>query len=409
MFEYSTGIRNIKRQKSKSLINILISIVIVLLLNVYFGNISSIKRQLSELPDAIPVTARVSNLNGSLTSGIAIKNEMIEGIKNSPYIKSPVFTILLGIGLGELPTTDVNTRLNLVGLGCNDIKGISGLQESELSWLPDSEKDFFTSNIKECFIENAILEENNMKVGDTITLTTYYYHYVLNGTHEIRLEPLVVQDYKIVATMDMHDYQGTSTPPNVIIPFGTVEEAFLSQGLTFMPDSAFFTVKKPFELNELKKEMKALGFLQVSSESEFQYDGNALIINDDTFIQAAEQLEESLTLLNVGLPLIIIIVAFIGYISAYLMIQNRKSEYAIMRSVGVKHAEAFRILFFENALLQLLGSIVGSLMAFLVVVSNLHVIGLVIAMFLVFYLTGTSVALWNLGRLSVMDVLTKHE
>ena len=409
MFEYSTGIRNIKRQKSKSILNILISIVIVLLLNVYFGNISSIKGQLSELPDAIPVTARVSNLNGSLTSGIAIKNEAITGIKNSPYIKSPVFTIQLSIGFGELSAADVNTGLNIDGLGCNDIRGISGLQESELSWLMDSKKDFFTSNSKECIIEKAILEERNMKVGDTVTLTTYYYHYLLNGTHEILLEPLVVQNYKIVASMDMHNYTGTGSPPNIIIPFGTVEEAFLSKGLTFMPDSAFFTVKNPFELNEFKKEMKELRFLQVSAESEFQFDGNALIINDDTFIQAAEQLEESLTLLQVGLPLIIIIVAFIGYISAYLLIQNRKSEYAIMRSVGVKHAEAFGILFFENVLLQLLGSIAGSLIAFLVVVSNLQVIALVMAMFLVFYLTGTSVALWNLGRLSVMDVLTKHD
>lgn len=409
MFLSSTGIRNIKRQRSKSIINILISIVIVLLLNVYFGNISSIKRQLSDLPEAIEVTARVSNLNGTRISGNAIKNEIITGIKNSPYIKDPVFTIQLAIGFGELSTIESDAELNLDGVGCNNIKGIVGLKKSELSWVGEGENDFFASNRKECIIDKTILEENKLQVGDTIPLTIYYYHYLLQGTHEISLDPLVIGEYRIVASMDMMEYTGSSVRPDIILPFETVEEAFISKGLTFMPDSASFTVKNPFELNELKKEMKDLKLLSVSAESEFQFDGNALIVNDNTFIQAAEQLEESLTLLNVGLPLIILIVAFIGYISAYLMVQNRKSEYAIMRSVGVKHTEAFRILFFEHAVLQLVGSIVGSLIALSVVVSNLYVIGLVILMFLVFFLTGTAVALWNLGRLSVMDVLTKHD
>lgn len=409
MFISSTGIRNIKRQRSKSIINVLISIVIVLLLNIYIGNISSIKRQLSDLPKAITVTARISNLNGTMTSGIAIKNETIKGIKNSPYIKDPVFTIQLLMGFGELKTAESDAGLNLDGVGCNDIKGIMGLKESELSWSKDGENDFFTSNRKECIIDKSIMEEKKLKVGDTVPLTIYYYHYKLQGSHEISLDPLVIGEYKIVASMDMKEYTGRSTPPVIILPFGTVEEAFIDKGLTFMPDSAFFTVKNPFELNEFKKEMKDLKLLSVSAESEFQFDGNALLVNDNTFIQAAEQLEESLTLLNVGLPLIIVIVAFIGYISAYLMIQNRKSEYAIMRSVGVKHTEAFRILFYEHAVLQLAGSIVGSLIALGVIGSSLYVIGLVILMFLVFYLTGTAVALWNLGRLSVMDVLTKND
>ncbi len=409
MFAYSTGIRNIKRQKTKSLISVLISIVIVLLLNVYIGNIDSIKRQLNNLPDAITVDARVSNLNGSMQSGIAIKNETVEGIKHSPYIKDPVFTIQLKMGIGELSKEKSISGLNLDGLGCNDRKGISGLQSTELSWIQRGEDDFFTSSRKECIIDKYILEENKLKIGDSISITTYYYHYILGGSHEIRLEPLITQEYKIVASMDMHEYTGTNAPPSVIIPFGTIEKVFDDKGLSFTPDSASFIVKNPFELNKLKKEMKELKLLSVTAEAEFQYDGNALVINDKTFIQAAEQLEESLTLLNVGLPLIIVIVAFIGYISAYLMIQNRKSEYAIMRSVGVKHTEAFRILFFENALLQLFGSILGSLIAIFVLATNLQVISLVIGMFLVFYLAGTAAALWSLGRLSVMDVLTKHD
>ncbi len=408
MFTLLTGIRNIKRQRSKSLISIVISIVMVVLLNVYIGSISSIKTQLANLPAAIPVTARISNLNGTMIAGIAIKNEVITEIRKSPYIKDPIFTIQLKIGFGEVTQEDIGTKLNQEGLGCNDIAGISGLKESELSWSAEN-TDFFTSNRKECIVDKSVLEEKDLSLGDTVTLTTYYYHFLLNNTHEIIMEPLFVDDYKIVAAMDMQEYTGTTSPPSIILPFDTVEESFVSQGINFMPDSASFTVKNPFELNELKKEMKEMKLLNVSAESEFQYDGNALIINDNTFIESAERLEESLTLLSVGLPFIIVIVAFIGYISAYLMIQNRKGEYAIMRSVGAKHIESFRILFLENAMLQLCGSIVGSLFAFFVVVSNLWVIGLVIVMFLIFYLTGIAVALWSLGRISVMDVLTKHD
>ncbi|MDD3921845.1 MAG: hypothetical protein PHO41_11830, partial [Eubacteriales bacterium] len=98
MFYIHTTARNIARQKYKSALSVFICIIIVLLLNIYIGNIDSVNSQLARLPEAIPVFAQVSNLSGTLDAGMAIKESVMDGLAASPYVKEPVFTVQLIMG-----------------------------------------------------------------------------------------------------------------------------------------------------------------------------------------------------------------------------------------------------------------------------------------------------------------------
>lgn len=74
-------IRNIYRNKYKSIITVIICTCLVLLLNVYLGNIESNERQLEELPEAVPVYCIVTSLNGNRQAGLAIKGDFAVRIK----------------------------------------------------------------------------------------------------------------------------------------------------------------------------------------------------------------------------------------------------------------------------------------------------------------------------------------
>ena len=66
MFCWRNALLNIKRHKRKSLLITAICILIVFFVCVYINNIETSKKQLADLPNAIPVTANISNLIGSL-------------------------------------------------------------------------------------------------------------------------------------------------------------------------------------------------------------------------------------------------------------------------------------------------------------------------------------------------------
>ena len=407
LFYINTTARNIARQKYKSALSVFICIIIVLLLNVYIGNISSINSQLARLPDAIPISAQISNLSGTMDAGMAIKESVIDGLAASPYVKEPVFTVQLVMGEGLITVDDYHGELNLFCSAVNDMRGVSGLKESELTMAEGTAKDFFASDKYEIILDEYIMEEKGLQLGDMIDLTAFYYKYQTNN-HEILFEPLCYREFRIAGSMSIAEYTGSVIFPSILMPYQTVVNIFHELGLPFTADSASFQVDRPFELNEFKEEMKEIGLLSVITDASFQYDGNALVVRDSTFIEASEPILGTKSLLVIALPFIIAIVIFIGYITAYLLIYSRRGEYAVMRSLGMRHMQCFNVLLLENALLQLIGCAIGSLIAGLAMGMGLSVLAGVAALFLLCYLAGSAIALWNMGKLSVMEVLTKE-
>jgi ABC-type antimicrobial peptide transport system permease subunit len=105
--------------------------------------------------------------------------------------------------------------------------------------------------------------------------------------------------------------------------------------------------------------------------------------------------------------LILVIVIGIGYIASFLLLQGRKEEIAIMRSLGLSNKVCFLMMMMENFLLAITGIAIGSLAAFfsLSTETGMIVIGIVLA--LGCYMAGTCAALMKIGKISVMDALTR--
>lgn len=406
-FYVHTGSRNAVRQRYKAVLSMLVGLAVVLLLNIYTGYIGSMQRQLQDLPEAVPVTATVSNLNGSLDAGLAIPEKTVERIQNCPYVKDAVFTVQLYLGFGTFTTLNYEGKLNQFAAGTNAVQGIRGLKEEEITWMDGTVRDFFDSDRRECVVDKMALTDNGLQVGDTVTLTIFYYRY--GDYHEIFFEPLTIQEYRITGCMDMEEYRGNVPVPSVLVPFRTVQKEFREAGLPFTADSASFTVKDPFLLDAFKQDMKDAGLLPVAATAEYRYDGNALTVRDSTFIQVSEHLQESLELMQAGLPLVLTVVAVIGYITAYLLIQSRRGEYAVMRSLGLGKWQCFGVMFLETAMIQLCACIVGSIIAFAGMGAQPEAAGRAAAIFLSCYLSGTVISIWHMGRLSVMAALSRQD
>lgn len=408
MFHLRTSLTNIRRHAHKSLLNFILCILIVVLLNGYGENINSTKEQLVSLPESIQVTAVISNLNGSQNAELNIKDETIQLLKDSMHTKDLVYTVQLRMGFGEFGIGDFEGKLNYFGAGVNDIKGVAGLKADEIVLREGNSLDFLKSARKECIVDTYLLEQINMKLGDEVPLTSFYYRY--GDYHDIYIEPLNTEVYEIIGSMDIKEYLGSAVQPDIIVPIESVRQAFQQRGdIVFTADSCSFAVKNPFMLNVFKEEMHRAGLLSVVKDADYRYDGNALTVSDETFIRSAENLEESLTLLKAVFPLFLVIIAFIGYITAYLFIQNRSMEYAIMRSLGIGRAGGFLTMFMEILIVEVAGCVFGGTLCVLWMGMGIKILSAVAGSFLVFYVLGSAAALLSMNSLSVMKVLSKND
>lgn len=404
--------RNLIRHYKKSILSVMIGMLTVILLVIYAGNIASTRSQLQALPEAMEVTGRVSNLDGSQDTGLAIKEKTIDGIIASEEVKDEVFSVQLRAGFGDFTVEEWEGNLNYFAAGINDIAAVAGLKREEIQFWDQVGESVFASNEASCVMDSVMMEENGLELGDEVVLTFFYYRYGdgMSTSHEIFIDPLVAgKRYRIVGVMDIKEYLGSFVEPGILVPFENVRDIYHEAGIDFKADSASFKVKDPFRLNACKKDMHDIGLLPVARDADYRYDGNALTIRDDIFINAAENLRETMAILMGMLPFVVVIIVFVGYLCSYLLIQGRKAEYATMRSVGTGWGYCFWIMLLEHIMLEVLACAAVSLPVLLTGRVSGVVLLLADAVFLVSFLAGSAAALWSFHSLSVMEVLSTGE
>lgn len=405
MFYIRTAITNLKRYYQKSIINLLICIVVVVLLNLFMGSLESNRRQLAALPEVMPIHAQISNLNGTLQTGLVIREDKVDFLLQSEYISEPAITIVLSAGVGKLPAEKSRTLKTIDAAGITRPEAISGITDQDVTLAPDTSIDFLLSDASSCIVEEGFMEQNHWQIGQTVTLTLYYDY--RDRYSEYMMQQLGVEEFYIVGCI--RSSEGAFVP-SILVPFGWAKAAFKKLNLPFVANEASFGIKDPLQINEFKKEMKdKLQLLEINPMSDYAFAGNALAVNDETFILAASRIQDNIGLLTGFLPFILIIVIFIGYITSYLLIQNRRGQYATMRSLGVSSRMCFFTLFMESIMIELTGGILGMIGSVLLT-RQLGMIQLYTFLIFMFcYICGTSAALYLLGRISVMKALAQKD
>lgn len=409
MFAIRLIARNVSRHKYKSILHILIGVLTVLILDIYAGNMDSTGEQLAKLPEVLAVSARISVLNGSQTEGMAIREDRMMGVRESAYVKDPVFTVRLKFGLGSFTAEEYKDNLNYYGMGINAVAGVPGMKREDITFLEGVDESVLETTQKVCILDADLMEENGLRLGEDVMLTVFYYRFALDGS-EVFIEPLATDTYQIVGQVEIEDYRGGWMPPEAILPLDCIREAYHDQDIPFFADSGSFVVKDPFQLNELKEQMyHDVMFLPVVTRALPRYDGNALTIMDEAFIRSAEALQGNLALLRGMLPFLAAIVIFIGYLCSYLSLQSRQEEYALMRSLGTGRGKSFFLLFGETALVAAGACLLGSFTALVFLRTKAEVLALAGALFFLAFLAGTAAALLALYKLSVMEMLAKSD
>lgn len=443
---YLTG-RNIRRHRWKSILNLLISMMTVAVLVFYLGNLISARKQFGELPEAIPVRATVMNAKGTMKSGLFIRQQVLDMVYASPHIWKIRETAEL---IGHLPSirsdeeektegafqsgqeeakgdlrsdkaegTKGDAQSDMKGeteaarrqdefrlLGVNDPDSIYEDSEKDILWTDGWNWETFQESTNVCLVGNTFLQNRNLEIGGHLacSLERYIQAKIGLGVERESLKPL---EMEIVGVAD-DTKDGESMEAEVILPLADVKQIYEENDKVYFASSLTFTVKDPMELNGLKQELKETGLTPVVPGSVENYAGSALRMEDDVFIQAATGLGKSISLLEGFLPFVLLIVVLAGYIVPHLLLQGRKSEYAIMRALGTGKKRCIVVFFAEHMLLAAAGGAAGAIAGAGLGTADLLAAGTVWLVFLCCYTLGAAAAMWMFGRISIAAVLTQR-
>ena len=384
--------------------------LIVVFLLLFFRGLETNLNQLNALPNAIPIEARINNLNGTLFSGMMIRESVIEALDQSKYVTDLDYTSELCATQGEVPKSD-DEALDAGSftlpqcLGVNRAEAYPALTSEATQFRQGDGPEELAGAEPVCVMRNDALGKLGFSVGDKIQLTLF--HITYPGDNAMRkFHYLGTYEVTIIGSFDPTTSETESRSAQVVFPIAWLRSQFSQQQVMFFADSARFRVSQPLELNRFKEEMDKLGLMPVVSQANSTQRGTSLTVNDETFIKAATRLKENITLQRMIMPFVILIVGLLGFVVSYLLLQSRRPEIAIMRSLGVSQRSCFVMLLFESAILELSGSLAGVAAASILVDVDI-VLGLAVVIpFFAVYMAGTAVALILLGRFSVMQVLT---
>jgi ABC-type antimicrobial peptide transport system permease subunit len=401
--------KNVMKHWKKSILSVLISIVIILFLLLYLQNIESNQTQLIKLGQTIPVTGRVSNIDGSQVVGLEIGFDKVHQVLDTNMITDAVITAQAYAR--ETDATELDRMLPppIIIIGANTFSAFTAFSTEDVTFTSSYDESYLTGNEEVCVLRDAYLQEQNLKLGEEFELEMYAPKYNGQVGSSFTYEWMGVKRLKIIGSYTTDANILSEDLPYIITPMSYIEHIYDGSKEKPNASSMRFTLKEPLKINVFKSAMQQIGFVSVNISGGASHIGKAISMNDQTFILAATQLKESLTMLKSLAPLIFIIVAVIGYIASYLLMQSRQNEFAIMRSLGTDKKRCFIIIFLESLMLALIGSILGTVGALIIVDVSPLMTGVILGSFLITYLLGTAIALFLLNRFSVMAILTKTD
>jgi len=377
----------------------------------YIGNINSGQNQLNDLADALTIRADISNVNGSQITALRIKDDIVKSLESSTHVEGLKYTIELTGGFGTFSPEEWRKHLSINISAVNTLTAIPGLDEANITFIAGLNASIMHTKQAVCLLTEDFSERNDIKLGDTIQCTLYYYVYPSSEYEMFMINPLGFFDLTVAGVIGEMIWEGGDyISPDVVLPIDWVRSAYDQIDASFYPTNASFAVADPLRLDEFKAEMQSFDLMETLPTANFSHNGSALIVGDKIFIEAASHLRENLRLLGFFLPFILAIVVFVGYLTSYLLMQNRRREFAVMRSLGTGQKTCFYTFMCETSVLSLSGGLLGSFVAVLIIQSAvIGVLFLSAGMFFVCYILGTAAALYGLGRFSVIDVLCQAD
>lgn len=332
------------------------SLFAVLIIGIYFKNLTQNQNLLNALGIKIPVMATITNSSGERMTGLDITEKRIASFLELG-LKEYVITAESYGNIGvSLENTDKRVSVHLTATNTASSmdawKPKFSLEQREIEEILSGKKGL-------CLLNESYMQERGMgwQIGDMVEINLYRALYDkfdnVSGFVEITSAELKIAGFYQTAQ------ESALEAVDLVCPLTWLAEQYQQAGNQLLYSSAKGTVEDPLTLNGLKAKAEELKFPQIDVQSAGGRSGNTLVIDDRVFIQTASQLKDSIHLLRLFMIPVLIMVTGMSASVCFFATCYRKQEIYLERCIGRKKVQIVVEVVGEHLILAVVGGVIA--------------------------------------------------
>jgi hypothetical protein len=253
------------------------------------------------------------------------------------------------------------------------------------------------TSLPSCMVSTHFMEKHGVKLGDTITVA------VTSG-----------RGYKICDLYVAGSYVKAGKEDNIYcqlgyyIPLDNISspEFMAAKPRSYTFDCVSFTLNDTGNLTAFKEYLSKAGYSEVNTLRKIRC---FPVLEDHNFLTTQSSMIQRIWYIDHTFPVIYVAVELLAGLIPFILVRLRKREVAIMRSLGASYRTSFFSMFLEQAILCLAGSAAG-IAVWLAANGTPSRLGtMLVVTFMICWLAGTAVSLWNMMVSAVRAILRAEE
>ncbi|MCL2221485.1 MAG: ABC transporter permease [Oscillospiraceae bacterium] len=342
MFRYA--LKRQLREGIKILAVPLVAFTLVVLINALGGIREWLEYEYEYTMDNFVVVAQLSDLWGDVTDELAVAQDYIS-IFTDPDMPVSLYRFTNELMLRR--SFEVKSLIGDIGV---ELIGVTGLAADAVLASETSDVNFFYG------YDESLMQGNELTaiVSDDLLEMVDGGRVSINIMVNLPGEEAKAREEEVTVIGTVSSDTGDSL---VYLPFWTVSA--LAEDIAEAPllsELLSITLAENRELSAFK-DVASLIFPRVMPV--FDTRPFAMTIYDSEFFETLEPLRQNLILVDVAIPFVYIIAVGVGFLTSVLLTRQRKAEFAVMRSVGMRRGSIFTVALGEQFLLCIIGSALG--------------------------------------------------
>ena len=193
--------------------------------------------------------------------------------------------------------------------------------------------------------------------------------------------------------------------PDEILPPDVTRKQMAESFSRFTFHTCRFHPESARALEAVRKRLREQGFSSVGHTSSIR---TTVLFRDASFLKLTENMKRNIAMGKVMSTVISLLTVLMGFIISWLMTFSRRREFALMRGFGAETRRVFASFFLEQAVLSLIGCLVGCFALLRLYAGGLTQ-PIAVAAYLICYMLGTAVSIKMIGKTDLMELLTVRE
>lgn len=401
------SLRSMRRSLLRSMMVSVVAIAMVLMMAVLTLSQASYKQSLEKLKSETVISGAITSMNGKTKDGVVVDKQHANALFNSGYLDKFAVTIRAHFMYGDVkfrgerynvdfkpitipsdpyayeklvyevfmePYLVFTNQVEAVPefeFSDPDFKFMEGYDlerfnnyeknlDTEHQKVSENKYDMFTgeslySNTSEadyirlvCVAPVDWLEERGIELGDTIG-GIYWFDNLWHVSIKVVGSFVSASNRPTLYTVLPAGFPLDSEDP--ILEMYTPVMARMITMLNY--SSVSFTIKDAHKLDEFKAFAADYGFSEVQ---QIHSVNNAMLLYDKEYLAEVNNFNQRIRYMEILSPTLQVLVVLLGFLVAFLMLNSRKNDFAIMQSLGATRMRVFLSFFFEQLILIVFGT-----------------------------------------------------